>query len=179
MNKIIGKMYLRALLKIVFSILLAVLVIYMLIIENDDIVISIVVGGLWFIVVIIYFISGIIMFKNGTSQLNYYIEKTGYTKKELNDEYKKSKKFGSLYIGNNHTFLVSSTGFYIVPINDIETINYLHLGENKFKGRPGHYYLYIKGEKIEDNIKIYFASKSNLNEAMTYLISKNTNIKEI
>lgn len=179
MNKIIRKMYFRAFLKIIFSILAAALIIYMIIVENDDIVVSIVVGGLWSIVVIVYFISGIIMLKNGTKQLSNYIKKTGYTKKELNDEYEKSKKFGSLYIGDKHTFLVSSNGFYIVPIDDIEKVDYLHLGENKLKGRPGYYYLYLKGEKIEDNIKIYFVSKSNLTEAMNYLVSKNNKIKEI
>ncbi len=177
MNKIIRKMYFRAFLKIIFSILITTLVIYIISKENVNTFTIIIIGTLWATISLIYCTNGIKVLTSGTKYLKEYIKNSNYTINELNDEFEKSTKYGTIYIGNKHAFTISSNGIHTFLIEDIENISYEHLGENLAKGRKGYYYLYIKGKNIEDNIKIYFASKNNLTKSINYLIDKNKKIE--
>lgn len=175
MKKLIKKLRNKGLLKIILSCLFEILVVYV-ILSTDDVETfgKIVCLVLWSIACLVYFISGIINIKNYKSNINKYINIPNY--EELNKEYNNSKKFSELYVGDNHVFVISSNDFYVLNIEDIESMYYLHLGYNYLKGRQGYYYLYLKGEKIKETIKIYFISKQNVKDAMDYLKSKNNNI---
>ena len=177
MKKIIKKMYFRASIKVIFSILITILVIYITMQENMNTFTMIVIITLWAIIALIYCANGIKTLTNGTKYIKEYIKNSNYTINELNNEFEECTKFGTIYIGSNHTFTISSNGIHIFLITDIEKISYEHLGQNLAKGRTGYYYLYIKGKNIEDNIKIYFASKNNLTKAINYLIDKNNKIE--
>ena len=175
MKDLIIKLRNKGLLKIVLSCLFEILVVYV-ILSADDVesfgkTVCLV---LWSLACLIYFISGLINIKNYKININKYTNIPNY--EELESEYNKSKKFSSLYVGDSHVFVISSNDFYILKLDDIESMLYLHLGYNYLKARPGYYYLYLKGKKIEKNVKIYFTSKTKVKEAMDYLKSKNNNI---
>ena len=175
MKELIKKLRNKGLLKVVLSCLFEILVVYV-ILSADDVeslgkTICLV---LWSLACLIYFISGLINIKNYKININKYINLPNY--EELDKEYNNSKKFSSLYVGDNHVFVISSNDFYILKLEDIQSMFYLHLGYNYLKARPGYYYLYLKVKNIEKNIKIYFTSKPKIKEAMDYLKSKNNNI---
>lgn len=175
MKALIKKLRNKGLLKIVLSCLFEILVVYV-ILSTDDVEMfgKIVCLVLWSIVCLVYFISGLINIKNYKININNYTNIPNY--EELDKEYDNSKKFSDLYIGDKHVFVISSNDFYILKLDDIDSMHYLHLGYNYLKGRPGYYYLYLKGKDIEKNVKIYFISKQNVKDAMDYLKSKNNNI---
>ena len=177
MEKLIGKVRRKGILKIFFSVLAEILIIFVATnssdIEEFGIIFCTV---LWSIVCIIYFISGIQNIKNSSKNINEYIQKSNYTRQQLDSEFYNAKSFSNLYIGITHAFLLSSDGPHVVPINDIQTMYYRHLGYNPAKGRAGYYYLYLKGEKISDNIKIYYISEKSVQEVMDYLIQVNDKI---
>ena len=175
MKELIKKLRNKGLLKVVLSCLFEILVIYV-ILSSDDVELfgKIVCLVLWSIACLVYFFSGIINIKNYKNNINKYINLPNY--EELDKEYNNSKKFSGLYVGDNYVFVISSNDFYILNLEDIESMSYLHLGYNYLKARPGYYYLYLKGKKIKETIKIYFTSKHHVKIAMDYLKSKNNNI---
>ena len=175
MKALIKKLRNKGLLKIILSCLFEILVVYV-ILSTDDVEMfgKIVCLVLWSIACLVYFISGLINIKNYKININNYTNIPNY--EELDKEYNNSKKFSSLYIGDNHVFVISSNDFYILKLEDIESMLYLHLGYNYLKARPGYYYLYLKGKNIEKTVKIYFISKQSVKDAMDYLKSKNNNI---
>lgn len=175
MKALIKKLRNKGLLKIILSCVFEILVVYV-ILSADDVesfgkTVCLV---LWSLACLIYFISGLINIKNYKININKYIKLPNY--KELESEYNNSKKFSGLYVGDNYVFVISSNDFYILKLEDIESMLYLHLGYNYLKARPGYYYLYLKGQNIEKTIKIYFISKQHVKDAMDYLKSKNNNI---
>ena len=177
MEKLTGKMKSKGIFKIFFSVLAEMLLIFVVTNSSDVEEFGIIFCTiLWSIVCIIYFISGIQNIKNSSKNIDEYIQKSNYTKQQLDAEFNNSKNFSNLYIGTTHVFVVSSNGPYVVPINDIQTMYYRHLGSNPAKGRPGYYYLYLKGENIGGDIKIYYISKKSVQEAMDYLMKVNDKI---
>ena len=177
MGKLTGKIRTKGILKIFFSVLAEILLIFVVTNSSDVEEFGIIFCTiLWSIVCIIYFISGIRNIKNSSKNINEYIQKSNYTRQQLDAEFNNSKSFSNLYIGTTHVFVVSSDGPHVVPINDIQTMYYRHLGSNPAKGRPGYYYLYLKGENISGNIKIYYISKKSVQEAIEYLVQVNDKI---
>lgn len=175
MKKLIEKSRNKGLLKIILSSLFEIFLIFMIYnVEEMSTFGSVVCFILWTIVALIYFIGGMNHIQNYKNNVNKYIKAPNY--EELEEECKKAKKISSLYIGDKHVFVFTTTGFYILNISDIETMYYLHLGANPVKARPGYYYLFLKGEKIKEKIKIYFVSKNKVIEVMNYLKNINNNI---
>jgi len=175
MKDLIKKLRNKGLLKIILASLFEILIVCVILSTDDvELVGKIVCLVLWSILCLVYFVSGIINIKNYKINVYQYTNIPNY--KELDNEYNKSKKFSGLYVGDEHVFVISSNNFYVLNLKNIESMHYLHLGYNYLKGRPGYYYLYLKEDKKEETIKIYFVSKQNLKDAMDYLKSKNNNI---
>lgn len=167
----------KGIIKIFFSLLVEILVIFGITNQSDIEGFSIIVCSiLWSIVCIVYFIGGIRNIINSNKNIEEYIQKSNFSKQQLDTEFINSKKFSNLYVGTTHVFAISSDAPYIIPIKDIQTMFYKHLGSNPAKGRMGYYYLYLKGEKISDDIKIYYIFKEDVKDTMDYLLQINNNI---
>lgn len=179
MKREIRKMYLRAMAKILGSIIFGVLFVVMCVkTEELETVAIVVCGVLWGIAILIYTLSGIITIKHGTAQVKEYLKTASYSERQLETEYDNSKVFGSLHIGDMHIFANASDGFYVIPLDKIEKVWKKHLGENTVKGRPGYYYLYIKAYDMKDYISVYYIKKQNVLEAMECLGEKGVNTVE-
>ena len=178
MEKLSKKVRRKGYLKIIFAILVGLIVMYCLNCNEDiELAGKITCTILWSIVFVIYLISGIQNIKNCDKNIKEYIQKSDYSKQQLDTEFNNSKSFSNLYVGDTHVFAIGSDAPYIIPIRDIQRIYYKHLGANPAKGRKGYYYLYLKGEKINNNIKVYFIYKTDLKKAMDYLLKIKNKIK--
>lgn len=170
MKQQIRKMYAMAIMKILFSMLWAILVAVVMIYSYNDISTEgiVICSILWGIFALVYLISGILTIKNGAKQVNAYMA-TAYPESLLEEEYSLSQSFGRIHIGTKHIFAYASNGFYVFPLQAIEQIRYQRHGYNPAKFRSGYYYLYIKFENREREIKVYFSNKKRINELTTYL----------
>lgn len=159
-------MYVKAVLKIIIPIGLAVAVMPTLL--EMELVAIIAICCTMGLAGLIYVISGILTIKNGAGQASRYIREYAGGRKSLDEEYEAAKEFGAVKIGKNHLFANASDGFYIVPLAKIEKVFVRHEGANPLKGRPGYYYLYIGCDGIgglDNMIKVYYVSQKMAEEA--------------
>lgn len=162
MRKEIRKMYLYAVMKIVGSILGFALILYVCI-SYDDLVAGITCGILFGIAALIYFLSGFFTIKNGERHIREYINRSDYSKSQLDRECDAAQSYGRAHVGNVHLFANASNGFYVIPFHEIEEVWVEHHGENPAKGRVGYYYLYVKTQN--HRIKMYYVSRTGAEEA--------------
>ena len=119
----------------------------------------------------IYVISGILTLKNGATEAREYIKKYPGGMDALEEEFQHAEPYSTAKIGRKHLFANASDGFYIVPFEQIGKVFVSH----EIFGRPDYYYLHVECGKIGgrgEEIKVYFLSKSNANEAMEVLAEK-------
>lgn len=163
-------MYVKAILKIVIPIGIAVAVMPMLL--EEELAVTITICCTMGLAGLIYVISGILTIKNGAGQASRYIREYAGGKESLEEEYKEAGEFGAVKIGKSHVFANASDGFYIVPFDRIENVFVRHEGANPAKGRRGYYYLYIRCDGIgglDSMIKIYYVRETKAQEAENYL----------
>ncbi len=170
MRKQFFGMYVKAILKIVIPIGIAVAVIPRLL--EEELVMTITICCTMGLAGLIYVISGILTIKNGAGQASRYIREYAGGKESLEKEYKEAEEFGNVSIGKSHVFANASDGFYIVPFGQIENVFVRHEGDNPAKGRPGYYYLYIRSDGIggrDSIIKVYYLSKTKAHKTENYI----------
>ena len=167
MKKEILKMYLRAVGKVLFALVLGALLVFVMKNASDVEPVGIVVCSvLWGIVVLIYLISGLSTIIKGSGQARKYMANSHYNEMQLNEEYENGQKFGRIHVGRIHVFANASDQFYIIPLSDITKMRITHHGENRAKMRPGYYYLRLTANGIEKEIKVYYISREKAEEAM-------------
>lgn len=171
MKKEIRKMYLWAVLKILFALGLTAVVVFVMIESGSDIGTAgvVVCSVLWGIVAIVYLYKGIRTVIRGAKQAKEYMQNSGYSEMQLEEEFARSSAFGRVHVGDTHVFVNGSDQFYIIPLVTINDVYVLNHGANRAKGREGYYYLYIKADGITRWVKAYYMSKKRANEAMEYI----------
>lgn len=174
MKKEIRKMYLWAILKIIFALGLTALVVFVMIESGSDIGTAgvVVCSVLWGIVAIVYICSGFGTIFGGRKQMKEYMQTSGYNEMQLEEELARSSNFGRVRVGENHVFVNGSKQFCIIPLRAINDVYVLNHGANRAKHREGYYYLYIKAEGIDMWTKAHYISKERANEAMEFILSK-------
>lgn len=174
MKKEIRKMYLWAIIKIVFAVTLGVLCAVVLVESGDEIgVVNIITCSvLWGIVVIIYLCAGISTLIHGPKQMREYVQGLGVSEMQLEEEHERASCFGRVQVGEKHAFVNASDRFYIIPLDKIENSYIRNHGSNWAKGRRGYYYLYIEAEGLEHRIKAYYIDKKSACEALSGLQAK-------
>ncbi len=123
------------------------------------------------LLVLIYVISGIFTLKNGAIEARQYIQKYPGGMDALEEEFQQAEKYSTARIGQKHLFANASDGFYIVPFEQIGKVFVSH----EIAGRPDYYYLHVECGKIggrDEEIKVYFLSRSNADEAKELLMQK-------
>ncbi|MBQ9984090.1 MAG: hypothetical protein IJP29_05825 [Lachnospiraceae bacterium] len=119
----------------------------------------------------IYVISGILTLKNGSIEAREYTQKYPEGMDALEEEFQQAEIYSTARIGRKHLFANASDGFYIIPFEQIDKVFVSH----EVFGRPDYYYLHVECGKIggrDEEIKVYFLSGSNANEAMEVLMKK-------
>lgn len=165
MKKEIGKMYLRAIGKVLLALVMAALL-FMVMTDADIEPVGIVVCSvLWGIAVLVYLIAGLSTIVRGAKQAKEYMENSHYSEMQLEEEYQSGQNFGRIHIGRVHVFANASDQFYIIPLADITGMRVTHHGRSKL-GRAGYYYLRISAKGIEKEIKVYYMGKKKPYEAM-------------
>lgn len=165
MKKEFLKMRLKAVGKILFSLVLVALLVWVTMEKGEEIGTGpmIFVDALWGIVVLIYMISGIKTLFGGNSEALDYIRRYPGGESRLNEEYKAANKIGNLLIGDIHAFVNASDGFHIVRLVDVGEVTVKRHGHNP--RRAGYYYLYINRNDKGDVIKVYYISQSGAHNA--------------
>ncbi len=178
MKKIIRKQFfwmrLKAVLKIIIPITIAIIVFPKMTEELETAGIAGVCCTVGLIIPI-YGISGILTLKNGTKQIKEYMRSYPGGEAALGEEFENAIKVSGASIGQKHLFANASDGFYIIPFAKIKNVYVRKEGENRAKGRPGYYYLYVKWSDIggrDGKIKVYYMIENQANEAMELLIQK-------
>ena len=166
MKKEIGKMYLRAVGKVVFAIVLGILVVVVMKNASDVEPVGIVVCSvLWGVAVLVYLISGLKTIFTGSRQTKEYMANSHYNEMQLNEEYENGQNFGRIHIGRIHIFANASDRFYIIPLTHIRQVRITRHGGRGI-GRVGYYYLRLKAEGYEKEIKVYYMSKKKPKEVL-------------
>ena len=174
MKKEIRKMYLWAILKIIFALGLTALVVFVMIESGSEIGPAgvVVCSILWGIVAIVYICSGFGTIFGGKKQMKEYMQTSGYNEMQLEEELARASNFGRVRVGDTHVFVNGSKQFCIIPLKEISDVYVLNHGANRVKHRKGYYYLYIKAERPGISAKAYYKSKKRANEAMECIRSK-------
>lgn len=177
MKKEITKMYVKAIGKVLFALLLgALLVLVMKSMGRDEIVAVVVCSILWGLVVIVYLFTGIRTIIKGAWQVKDYLASSHYTKMQLEEEYNSAQKFGGVRIGRVHVFANASDQFYIVPLTNLREVRITQHGRNRL-GRAGYYYLRMKAEGISKEFKVYYISKKKPQEVLEAIRAAATDAK--
>ncbi len=172
MKKEIRKMYLWAILKVIFALGVTVAVVFIMIECSSEIGTAgvVVCSILWGIVALVYICSGFGTIFGGKKQMKEYMQTSGYNEMQLEEELARASNFGRVRVGDTHVFVNGSKQFYIIPLRTINEVYVLNHGANRAKHREGYYYLYIKAEGLW--AKAYYMSKERANEAMGFIQSK-------
>lgn len=166
MKKEIGKMYLRAVGKVLFALVLGALLFFVMKNASDVEPVGIVVCSvLWGFAVLVYLISGLKTIIKGAGQVKEYMTNSHYTEMQLDEEYGRAQKFGRIHIGRIHVFANASDQFYIIPLTNIRQVRITRHGGRGI-GRVGYYYLRLKAEGREKEIKVYYMSKKKPKEVL-------------
>lgn len=166
MKKEIGKMYLRAVGKVLFALVLGALLFFVMKNASDVEPVGIVVCSvLWGFAVLVYLISGLKTIIKGAGQVKEYMANSHYTEMQLDEEYEGAQKFGRIHIGRIHVFANASDQFHIIPLIDIRQVRITRHGGRGI-GRVGYYYLRLKTEGREKEIKVYYMSKKKPKEVL-------------
>lgn len=166
MKKEIRKMYLRAIGKVLFAVVMAALLLMVMTDADIEPVGIVVCSVLWGIAVLVYLITGLRTIIRGAKQAKEYMENSHYSEMQLEEEYQNGQKFGRVRVGKIHVFANASDQFYIIPLADITKMWVSHHGRNRL-GRAGYYYLRISANGLEKEIKVYYLSRKKAHEAMT------------
>lgn len=165
MKKEIRKMYLRAIGKVLFALVMATLL-FMVMKDADIEPVGVVVCSvLWGIAVLVYLLTGLSTIIRGAKQAKEYMENSHYSEMQLEEEYQNGQNFGRVRVGRVHVFANASDQFYIIPLADVTGMRVTHHGRNRL-GRGGYYYLRISANGLEKEIKVYYISKKKPYEAM-------------
>jgi len=173
MKKQFNKMKIKAVLKIVISIVVAIGCIPIL--KGEELSCIITVSGCVAVGVLIYVTNGILTLINGARQAREYIRIYPGGEHMLEEEYTCAKKIGDIKIGNYHVFVQASDGFYIVPYDKIKDVFARH------QGSPGYYYLYLEMDGIggrDNRIKVYYVRTDVVTEAWSVLTQKAGIVRE-
>lgn len=166
MKKEIGKMYLRAVGKVLFAVALGALVFVVMKNASDVEPVGIVVCSvLWGFAVLVYLVTGLKTIIKGSGQVKEYMANSRYNEMQLNEEYESGQKFGRIHIGRVHVFANASDQFYIIPLANVTKMRVSHHGRNRL-GRSGYYYLRLTVDGIDKEIKVYFMNKKKAYETM-------------
>lgn len=171
MEKQFSNMRLKAILKIIIPLLVIPLIVLVVMREDLETAEIVIVGCTWGIVALIYIVSGILTLRDGPKQAMTYIKSYPGGSDALDAELAEAEEFGGLKIGREHAFVDASDGFHILPLDKIEKVYVRHHGENRVKGRPGYYYLYISATLPDwsETIKVYYVSGDEARDTEVYL----------
>ncbi len=165
MKKEIRKMYLRAIGKVLFALVMAALL-FMVMKDADIEPVGVVVCSvLWGIAVLVYLIAGLSTIIRGAKQAKEYMENSHYSEMQLEEEYQSGQNFGRVRVGRVHVFSNASDQFYIISLANITKMRVSHHGRNRL-GRSGYYYLRLTVDGIDKEIKVYYMSQKKAYETM-------------